>query len=247
MTNIYRLKISLVEPHYPINTLHRIIEVSGNIRFDELHQELFNLFEHHGEHLWQFFISRIKMDGFSKLFNDCHECVLLPDSRQFEDEKFLSENKIYNIATTLDAVKLSEKDYFYYWFDFGDGWLHRIRIEKITKSDENDTADSHHFKVIKAVGEIPSPYNDNADVEPPFHPDNISPELDFEISLLSAMMLIAGDPINPMRFGDLIEIGVADELVKRELIKPCVSLTHRVQLTTKGESELARFLDVLDI
>lgn len=61
------------------------------------------------------------------------------------------------------------------------------------------------------------------------------------------MMLIVGDPTNPTRFGDLVEAGIADEMLKRELIKPCVSLTHRVQLTAKGESELVRAMEMLGI
>lgn len=244
--NTYRLKISLVEPHYPINELHRIVEVSGNIRFDELHQEIFRLFERHDEHLWQFFISRGKMDSFNKLFNDCHEHVLLNGSWQLDDDLFVSENKIYPISITLDELNLAEKEYIYYWFDFGDDWLHRIRIEKITQSDD---ADGYHFAVIKAVGEMPPQYADESDklADTPFDPNNISPELDFELSLLSAMMLIVGDPTNPTRFGDLVEAGIADEMLKRELIKPCVSLTHRVQLTAKGESELVRAMEMLGI
>lgn len=137
--NTYRLKISLVEPHYPINELHRIVEVSGNIRFDELHQEIFRLFERHDEHLWQFFIARGKMDSFNKLFNDCREHVLLNGSWQLDDDLFVSENKIYPTSTMLDELNLAEKEYIYYWFDFGDDWLHRIRIEKITQSDDADS------------------------------------------------------------------------------------------------------------
>lgn len=263
--NTYRLKISLVEPHYPINELHRIVEVSGNIRFDELHQEIFRLFERHDEHLWQFFISRGKMDSFNKLFNECSEMVSTPDVIELEEEKeqslhelneLLKENKqppiqqIKRIKHTadicLDDVGLGEKDYFYYHFDFGDDWLHRIRIEKITQSND---ADSYRFTVIKAVGEMPPQYADGSDefADTPFDPNNISPELDFELSLLSAMMLIVGDPTNPTRFGDLVEAGIADEMLKRELIKPCVSLTHRVQLTAKGESELVRAMEMLGI
>lgn len=97
----------------------------------------------------------------------------------------------------LDELNLAEKEYIYYWFDFGDDWLHRIRIEKITQSDD---ADSYRFTVIKAVGEMPPQYADESDefADTPFDPNNISPELDFELSLLSAMMLIvATRPIPP--------------------------------------------------
>ncbi len=250
--NSYRLKISLVEPHYPINELHRVVEVSGNIRFDELHQEIFHLFHRRDEHLWQFFISRTKMDSFNKLFNECHEHVLLPSSEQLEDETFLAKNKTYPTSTTLDELHLSEKDYLYCWFDLGDEWLHRIRIEKITQN--KTSSDGYVLDVIKEVGKIPPPYGDDgvlgedeSDVALPLHPDNISPKLDLELSLLSAMMLIAANPNEPVRFGDLVETGVADELIHRGLIKPCLSLTHRVKLTAKGESELARFIDLLGI
>lgn len=249
--NSYRLKISLVEPHYPINELHRIVEVSGNIRFDELHQEICHLFHRRDEHLWQFFISRTKMDSFNKLFKECHEHVLSPTSEQLKDEVFLANNKHYPTSTTLDELHLSEKDYLYCWFDLGDEWLHRIRIEKIT--EDKISIDGYVFRVIKEVGQIPLQYDDEvfdvdeSEVALPPHPDAISPELDLELSLLSAMMLIAADINEPVRFGDLVETGVADELIHRGLIKPCLSLTHRVKLTAKGESELARFIDLLDL
>lgn len=237
MPNLYRLKISLVEPHYPINALHRIIDVQGDVNFYELHQAIFDVFERHDEHLWQFFVARQKMDSFNKLY-DCQEQILLPDNFLWQDN--FKNLTLYQPDITLDSLQLNEKDYLYYWFDFGDDWLHRIRIEKISQSQDN----ANKITVIKKVGDSPKQYDE------PNQPDDVSEnvensDFDFEMTLVTAMMLIAtGGNGEPVRWQELVDNGIADELVKRKLIKPCISPTHKVRLTPFGESELVRFMEI---
>lgn len=60
--------------------------------------------------------------------------------------------------TMLYELNLQEKDYFYYWFDFGDDWLHRIRIEKIFETQEELEQGSYFAIIIKSVGESPEQY-----------------------------------------------------------------------------------------
>ncbi|MDO4449579.1 MAG: hypothetical protein Q4B79_01285 [Moraxella sp.] len=134
--------------------------------------------------------------------------------------------------TAFNTLDLNEKDYFYLK---SDGYLYRIRIEKSSDNDANE-----RFILIKSVGELP---NITSDTPNP----NVSPELDFELTLISAMMLVVGDPQNPISFGELAESGVADELVARGLIKPCVHPSQKVRATALGKDELMRVMKKLGI
>ncbi|MDO4249933.1 MAG: hypothetical protein Q4C68_00305 [Moraxella sp.] len=254
MPNLYHLKVSLLEPHYPINQLHRVLEVKGSVTFYELHQALFDAFDRHDEHLWKFIITRKKSDGISKLY-DCQEQVLLPDDFLWEegDDSLI----LHKANTPLDALNLTEKDYFYYWFDFGDDWIHRIRVEKI----EECSKATRKLRLTKKIGTSPAQYEsdepeDTDDIigsehhphnepQPPNKQPAIPPELDFELTLMSAMMMIAvGDEV---RYQDLVQMGIADTLVTRGLIKPCINPAHRVRLTVLGESEIVRFMEMAGI
>ena len=133
---------------------------------------------------------------------------------------------------TFNQLNLHEKEYFYLK---NDGYLYRIRIEKSSDNDANE-----RFILIKSVGELP---NITSDTPNP----NVSPELDFELTLISAMMLVVGDPQNPISFGELAESGVADELVARGLIKPCVHPSQKVRATALGKDELMRVMKKLGI
>lgn len=159
MPNLYQLKISLVEPNYPIRQLHRVLEVKGNANFYELHQAIFDAFDREDdEHLWKFCISRTKCDSLGKLW-DCSETIELPADPLWDDKELRAEDAIiHEPDMTLDELNLKEKDYLYYWFDFGDDWVHRILIEKINKCDDNTPI----VQLIKKVGESPKQYGDES-------------------------------------------------------------------------------------
>ena len=55
MTAIYRLKISLIQPHYPATKLHRVLEISGNASFYNLHERIFEAFDRWDEHAFLVF------------------------------------------------------------------------------------------------------------------------------------------------------------------------------------------------
>lgn len=244
--NIYRLKISLAEPHYPINEMHRIVEVAGNMSFHELHGEILKLFEHDNNPHWDFFISRQKMDNLSKLLN-CREYIS-PDNHLVNDEEFLSQNTIYPTDTHLDKLNLAEKEYIYHrlppiFNTQNHHYLHRIRIEKVYPSDEI----FHEVNLIKSVGQLPSPPTDNhANINDKSNNANDT-DLDLEVGILSAMMLIATADVNPVRYDELIKNNIADVMIQRNLIKPYLNPAHRVKLTPFGESELVRMMALLGI
>ena len=61
---------------------------------------------------------------------------------------------------TLDEAAFQEKDFFYYWFDFIDDWIHRIKIEKILqdKSPAAENPETWRGIILKKVGDSPAQY-----------------------------------------------------------------------------------------
>ena len=59
----------------------------------------------------------------------------------------------------LTSLGLTPRSKFYYLFDFGDEWWHRIRVESITQT----AGKRKSIKVVKSVGESPPQYEDEED------------------------------------------------------------------------------------
>lgn len=216
MSDSYRLKISLVEPFYPIIHLHRVVEISRQMTFEGLCRYIGSIFQFETQQMWQFFISRHKMDSLDKL----------------------QHTKVLDSATQLVVgdVFLEEKQYFYLHCA---SYLFRIRVEKINHQPENNLP-----ILVKHVGSLPQNPHQVAHACNATRIMMTDTQMKFELSLIAALMLIVGDTQNPTRWQDLQEVGIADELVKRNLIKPCVNPMHKVRLTSFGESELARFMEM---
>lgn len=229
MITLYRFKLSLLEPHIPMNDLHRIIDVRGDVHFFELKQAIQHYFNCTGNYTWQFIITRQKLETLDKL--KAHQ--------EFISDKTLSELKasdsFYKANSTIDTLQLELKDYLYLWLTTDNNnteLVFRIRLEKISQAPDGFAS----VQLIKSVGELP------------IQPNNNHGDIDFELSLVSALMLIAtGGDGEPVRWQELVDNGVAHELVNRNLIKPCVNPMHIVKMTAYGEGELARMMKVLGI
>ncbi len=241
MPTMYRLKISLVQPHYPITKLHRVLEISGNASFFDLHERIFEAFDRWDKHAFQFFISRTKMDSFGSLFDDCTEIVMIDEFMEQHEDVLGREIQLHPASqTTLDELNLQEKDYFYYWFDFGDDWLHRIRIEKIFEDKEELEQGVYFAAVIKSVGESPEQYPEHE--EEPFSGKEEFMQLPKEFKILSTLMMIVQQPIY---WGHVVGVRMADELVKLGFIEPCKNDDDIVHITEKGLQELDKHLNKL--
>ena len=148
--NIYRFKISLIEYHaVPANKLHRILDIAGNATFEDLHDLIFTAFDRYDPHLYQFILTREETKSDHALY-DCKERVLDPYSMEEADIMMDEGDIAHNAATfTLDDAKLQEKDFIDYRFDFGDDWMHRLRLEKIYPLEAA-------FRLEASVGIAPS-------------------------------------------------------------------------------------------
>jgi hypothetical protein len=136
-----------------IPKLHRIIEVTGNCTFEDLHDKIFEAFERYDPHLYSFYLtkedtkSKVKIWDSPEITNPQNTLSDVWDENK--EKEFADEVKI-------EEANLQPKDVFYYWFDFGDNWWHRIRVQ----AAEDIIGNKKSIKVIKSVGEAPPQYPD---------------------------------------------------------------------------------------
>ncbi|MGD8674579.1 MAG: plasmid pRiA4b ORF-3 family protein [Desulfobacterales bacterium] len=109
--SLYQIKVTLVGSKPPI---WRRLIVKDNIRLDQLHSVLQVAMGWFNYHLHQYRVGR--------------SYIGIPDPDFDIDVK--DERKVY----LLDIIS-TPKDNFVYEYDFGDGWEHKIVLEKILSLD----------------------------------------------------------------------------------------------------------------
>jgi hypothetical protein len=114
MMKIYRLKIALADVKPPI---WRRLEIASTTKLPIVSQAILGAMGWMDGHLHGF----AAMDGTSYLEPD-------PD--------FPSDDRNERTAKLSSLVK-HIKDYFWYDFDFADGWRHRVTLENIFTSEED--------------------------------------------------------------------------------------------------------------
>ncbi len=143
---IYRFRVSLFgEPD-----VYRIIDLSENCTFQDLHKIIFKAFDRYDEHLYSFFITGKDTKSFRKIY----------DSLEIADPIFLEETgyeneRISAAETAIWEVDLRKGTVFHYVFDFGDEWWHRIKVEDVF---ETNLRRKKYKKLVKSVGESPPQY-----------------------------------------------------------------------------------------
>lgn len=147
----YQLKVSIIG----IAKLYRVIELSENCTFDELHEAIFNAFDRYDPHLYSFFITKADTKNMRSIIN----APEITHPQNIEDQLGFNIKKNSASKTKIGSVDLAEKDVFHYLFDFGDDWWHRIRVDKIMENKNKRKS----VKLIKAVGVAPPQYPDDED------------------------------------------------------------------------------------
>lgn len=148
---VYQLKVSIIG----IPKLYRVIELSENCTLDELHMAIYGAFERYDPHLYSFFITKADTKNVRTIIN----APEITHPQNTEDLMGFGKKKPSATKTKIGSIDLAEKDVFHYLFDFGDDWWHRIRVEKIVESKNNQK----RINLIKAVGEAPPQYPDGED------------------------------------------------------------------------------------
>ena len=149
---VYKLRVSIIG----IPKLYRLIEVSENCTFDDLHNVIFQAFDRYDEHLYSFFITGKDTTNIRSIYNSPE--ITHPQNTGNmvgwgKKQQSTSKTKVADVA-------FSTKNVFHYLFDFGDEWWHRIRVESVIET----ASKKKHIKVIKSVGESPPQYPDYDDL-----------------------------------------------------------------------------------
>ena len=147
---LYRFKVSI----FGIPKLYRTIEASENCTFDELHEAIFDAFERYDQHMYSFFNTKKDAKSMQKIL----QAPEITHPQNVEDLFDPSVKRKSAARTKIGSVGLEEKDVFHYWFDFGDDWWHRIRVEKISESQPKSR--KKYIELVKSVGESPPQYPD---------------------------------------------------------------------------------------
>ncbi len=238
---MYRLKISLIGYHQqPIRELHRIIDVAENTPFAVLHDYIFMAFDRFDEHLYKFYLTRKEVKNPHQLY-DCNETVLMAEDMMYERAgSDVNDADVF----TIGEADLQEKEFMYYWFDYGDDWVHRIRVEKIFYiEDEDPTGDGYYIDIRKKVGESPAQYDDDS----VWNTDNE------EAMAQQIMMVLVGmvmpDMPQQMLVGDLKVVNIFDTMLESKLIEPPKDpndYDEKVKLTEQGELKGQMMLALMD-
>ncbi len=145
---IFQLRISIIG----ISKLYRVIDISENSSFEDLHDMIFTAFDRYDPHLYSFFMT---MED-SKSLRTIYDSPEITHPQNLEDAFGYGRKKRSATKTRLKDIELNEKDIFHYLFDFGDDWWHRIRIQKIGHLRTS----KKHIKLIKSIGRTPEQYPD---------------------------------------------------------------------------------------
>ncbi len=147
----YELKVSIIG----IPKLYRIIEVSENCTFDDLHKAIFNAFNRYDPHLYSFYVTKADTQSMRSIIN----APEITHPHNTEGMMGYGKKKKSASNTKIGSANLAERDVFHYLFDFGDDWWHRIRVEKVIEIENN----RKRVRLIKAVGEAPPQYPGDED------------------------------------------------------------------------------------
>ncbi len=147
-TRLYTLDVELVggpvteefDDENP--TVSRAIQIRGNQTLEDLHWAIFDAFDRYDEHLYEFQFGSRPNARKNKRY-------ALPMDL-FDDEEPAEDLT----RTTIESLGLRRRMKFWYWFDFGDDWWHRIEMV-----DVGEPVPRHKYpKVVERIGESPPQY-----------------------------------------------------------------------------------------
>jgi hypothetical protein len=150
----------------------RTIAIRGDQTLEDLHWAIFDAFDRDDPHMYEFQFGKKPHDRKAKRY--VMPEVLEGDFLSFALEKFFSQGASDAdlsaleylrdedaTVTTIGSLPLKPRSVFWYWFDFGDDWWHKIKVVSIEKEYPKD----EYPKVVDRVGESPPQYPHLGDLE----------------------------------------------------------------------------------
>jgi hypothetical protein len=116
---------------------------------ERLHRAIFKAFDRFDQHLYEFILSSGQNEQNAKTVT--YSLPIYEAIPAFEDEVAGDVR-----TTTIDSLNLEVDEEFGYRFDFGDSWMHQIRVTAI----EDIPVKGRYPKVVKKIGESPPQYQD---------------------------------------------------------------------------------------
>lgn len=167
---LYKLRVTLVHGPLTQDFLNRNPEVSrtiairGDQTLEDLHWAIYDAFDREEAHMYEFQFGKKPDDRKAKRYvmPECMAEVEATNSflaylreqgllTQDEEEEEGPEDAS---KTTIGSLPLKTRSSFWYWFDFGDNWWHKVKVVAI----ENECPKGKYPKVVERVGESPPQY-----------------------------------------------------------------------------------------
>jgi hypothetical protein len=151
--SLYTLEVQLIggpvtEDFVSENPLvSRTIQIAGKQTLERLHHAIYLAFDREEEHMYEFQIGGKKpLDARATRYARSAQRLF-----SLEPDDSLSAER-----TRIGALGLSARSVFFYWFDFGDDWWHRVKVLSI----EDALPKGRFPRVTHSVGESPPQYPD---------------------------------------------------------------------------------------
>ncbi len=155
-TRLYTLEVLLIQGHVTeafanqSPKVSRTIQILGNQSLDALHLAIFYAFGRDDEHMYEFQFGKRPMarDGVR------YQCESPLDSHFGDDG--VDDPAVGSTSVSIRALGLRVRRTFFYWFDFGDSWWHKIKVVSI----QDEFPKKRYPIVTKQVGASPPQYPD---------------------------------------------------------------------------------------
>ena len=130
----------------------RTIQIRGNQTLSKLHRAIYDAFDRYDEHMYDF---RIGKQPYSR--GRIHYVL----SSELKEAWPSSDHTIAGSVTktTMEELELKAGKSFWYIFDYGDEWIHKITISSI----DDQIPDGKYPRVIKKIGASPPQYINEED------------------------------------------------------------------------------------
>ncbi|MCR5563622.1 MAG: plasmid pRiA4b ORF-3 family protein [Desulfovibrio sp.] len=147
-----RLRIELLAgagQEFEDDYIVRVIDMRPNHTLAKLHAALFKAFDRYDDHMYEFSF------GADRPYSENAVRYGIPMD---DDAPFPNETKLLDATkTSLASLALNSGDVFYYLFDFGDDWWHRITVESV---DIPAKTGRRYPLLVEKHGESPDQYEE---------------------------------------------------------------------------------------
>jgi len=123
----------------------RTIQIRGDQTLEDLHDAIYDAMDRFDEHMYEFQFGKKPCDRNAKRY-------VMPEALDTYEPDVAGTAA----ETSIDALGLKVRQVFFYWFDFGDDWWHKIKVAVI----DDEVLKGKYPKVVKRVGKSPPQYPD---------------------------------------------------------------------------------------